>query len=159
MTPNIHFSEKQKFSQSWLWILILISGIAPILYLFNSKDIEITTLIIVICSFALVILIFALMKLETIIKNDGIYIRFFPFHIKFTQYNWDTVKQLSIRKYDPIYEYGGWGIRMSFGGKGKAYNVSGNTGLQLEFRNNKKLLIGTNKPDELSEALKKIGKL
>ncbi|MBQ4803289.1 hypothetical protein J8L88_10555 [Aquimarina sp. MMG015] len=79
--------------------------------------------------------------------------------MKFIQYDWGSIKQLYIRKYDPIYEYGGWGIRMNIRGKGKAFNISGNIGLQLEFLNNKKLLIGTNKPEKLSEALKKIGKL
>ncbi|WP_027393396.1 hypothetical protein [Aquimarina latercula] len=159
MRTDIHYTEKQKFSQSWLWLSILVSGIVALLYLFNNKDVGTTTLVITASSFALVILIFALMKLETQIKNDGIYIRFFPFHIKFIQYDWGSIKQLYIRKYDPIYEYGGWGIRMNIRGKGKAFNISGNIGLQLEFLNNKKLLIGTNKPEKLSEALKKIGKL
>lgn len=40
-----------------------------------------------------------------------------------------------------------------------AYNTSGNMGLQLEFTDNKKILVGTNKANELSEALKKIGQL
>ncbi|WP_405208338.1 hypothetical protein [Aquimarina sp. LLG6339-5] len=159
MTTNIHYTEKQKFSQSWLWVSILVSGIVALLYLFNNKDVGTTTIIITASSFLLVILIFAVIKLETQIKNDGIYIRFFPFHIKFIQYDWSSIKQLYIRKYDPIYEYGGWGIRMNIRGKGKAFNISGNIGLQLEFQNNKKLLIGTNKPKKLSEALKKIGKL
>ncbi|MHA7055935.1 hypothetical protein ACWGOQ_0001850 [Aquimarina sp. M1] len=159
MTTDIHYSEKQKFRQSWLWALILISGIVAILYFVNYKEIKTAALVTITCSFAVVILIFALMKLETEIKNDGIYIRFFPFHFKFKRYQWSTIKRLYIRKYDPIYEYGGWGIRINIIGKGVAFNISGNKGLQLEFNNNKKLLIGTNKPKELSEALKKIGKL
>ncbi|MBX2959059.1 MAG: hypothetical protein KF732_03800 [Flavobacteriales bacterium] len=64
-----------------------------------------------------------------------------------------------VRQYSPLTEYGGWGIRLGLFGKGTAYNVSGNKGLQLEFTNNKKLLIGTNKPNELTETLTKIGKL
>jgi hypothetical protein len=34
--------------------------------------------------------------------------------------------------------------------------VSGNNGLQIEFNNKRKLLIGTNKPEELEAALKTI---
>ncbi|MEO0075774.1 MAG: hypothetical protein ABIK31_06695 [candidate division WOR-3 bacterium] len=56
-------------------------------------------------------------------------------------------------------EYGGWGLRLGLFGKGTAFSVSGNKGLQLEFTDNKKLLIGTNKLDELTETLKKIGQL
>ena len=64
-----------------------------------------------------------------------------------------------VRQYSPLTEYGGWGLRLGLFGKGTAYNVSGNKGLQLEFTDKKKLLIGTNKPDELSETLNKIGQL
>ena len=64
-----------------------------------------------------------------------------------------------VREYSPIAEYGGWGLRGGFFGKGSALNVSGNKGLQLELKNNKKILIGTNKPKELSETLSKIGQI
>ena len=56
-------------------------------------------------------------------------------------------------------EYGGWGLRLGLFGNGKAFNVSGDKGLQLEFTDNKKLLIGTNRPEELTETLIKIGQL
>lgn len=39
-----------------------------------------------------------------------------------------------------------------------AYSISGNKGLQLEFKNDM-LFIGTKKPEELNEALKKLGLL
>ena len=54
-------------------------------------------------------------------------------------------------------EYGGWGLRGGFflnKGKGTAYNVSGNIGIQLEFVNGKKILIGTHKRDEVDRVLK-----
>ena len=56
-----------------------------------------------------------------------------------------------MRSYNPIRDYGGWGIR--WGTKGKAYNVSGNRGLYLEFSDGKQLLIGLQKPEEFVEAL------
>ncbi|MDQ1088364.1 hypothetical protein [Siphonobacter sp. SORGH_AS_1065] len=56
-------------------------------------------------------------------------------------------------------EYGGWGLRLGLFGKGIAFNVSGNKGLQLEFIDHKKLLIGTNKPEELTKVLSEIGQL
>ncbi|MHC4338483.1 MAG: hypothetical protein ACYSTG_11155 [Planctomycetota bacterium] len=63
------------------------------------------------------------------------------------------------RTYKPIREYGGWGIRYSFRkGIGRAYNMSGNKGVQLVFKNGKKLLIGSQKPDELAQAINSIMK-
>jgi hypothetical protein len=60
-----------------------------------------------------------------------------------------------VRKYNAIAEYGGWGWRLGLFGKGTAYNISGNEGLQLEFINGKKLLIGTQKLEALSGIVEK----
>jgi len=37
--------------------------------------------------------------------------------------------------------------------KGKAYNVSGNRGVQLELLNGGRILIGSQKPEELVKAI------
>ena len=59
------------------------------------------------------------------------------------------------REYKPLREYGGWGIRCSLK-RGKAYNVSGNKGVQLVFKNGKQLLIGSQKAEALEEAIRSI---
>ncbi len=87
------------------------------------------------------------------IKTDGIYVKFFPFHMSFRHYPWDQIHKSYVRKYNPILEYGGWGLRGL--GKNRALNVSGNQGLQLELEGNKRLLIGTRKPDELNNIIHK----
>ena len=56
-----------------------------------------------------------------------------------------------VHTYDPIGEYGGWGIK--YGKMGKAYNVSGNRGVQLEFADRKSILIGSQKPEQLDSAI------
>ena len=40
---------------------------------------------------------------------------------------------------------------MGFKGKGVAYNVSGNKGLQIVLKSCKKILIGTQKPEEIEK--------
>jgi len=62
----------------------------------------------------LLTLSFYLFKLETIIKTDGIYVRFFPFHIAYRKYDWNTISQAFVRKYNPITEYGGWAYVMVY---------------------------------------------
>lgn len=94
--------------------------------------------------------------LETEIKADGVYVRFNPFHSSFRHYSWDKITKSFIREYRPIREYGGWGLRGL--GKRRALNVSGNIGLQLEFKNGDTLLIGTQKGEELAQVLNKLGK-
>ena len=61
------------------------------------------------------------------------------------------MKQYEVRTYRPIREYGGYGIRYS--SKGKAYNVSGDRGVQIELLNGERLLIGSQRADELWRAI------
>ncbi|GHT54924.1 hypothetical protein AGMMS49982_20320 [Bacteroidia bacterium] len=95
-------------------------------------------------------------RLETQIKEDGIYVRYFPYQKQYIHLAWDEISKLYVRQYRPLSEYGGWGF--NYGGYKKALTVSGKMGLQIEFTNGKKLLIGTQKPDELTELLNKMEK-
>jgi hypothetical protein len=99
--------------------------------------------------------LFCFLKLETEVRPDGLYVRYFPFHIRFKRFDVEDLSECYARTYSPIWEYGGWGIRYSFG-KGKAYNVSGNKGVQLVFKSGKLLLIGSQRAEELEEAIRSI---
>ena len=101
----------------------------------------------------LLFILFWIFKLQTIIKNDGIYVRFFPVHIAYRKYTWDKLIKVYVRQYNPITEYGGWGLRYGIFGKGNALNVSGNKGLQLQMLDKSALLIGTQKPEEIKKIL------
>jgi len=101
--------------------------------------------------------LFWVLKLETEVRPDGLYVRYFPFHIHFKRFGREELSEYYARAYRPIWEYGGWGIRCGFG-KGKAYNVSGNKGVQLVFKSGKRLLIGSQRAEELEEAIRSINK-
>jgi hypothetical protein len=103
----------------------------------------------------LIVVLFWVLKLETEVRPDGLYVRYFPFHINFKRFGAEDLSEYYARTYSPIWEYGGWGIRGSFG-KGKAYNVSGNKGVQLVFKSGKRLLIGSQRAEELEEAIRSI---
>lgn len=163
MNNETLFTEKQKFTQWWIWLIILI----PFLFLlfgvytqvvlgqqFGDKPSGDASLIILTGVVGMLILFFTVLKLETEIKKDGIYVRLFPFHQSFRYYPWDTIEKAYTRTYKPLLEFGGWGIR---GWKNnRAFNASGNKGLQLELKENKKLLIGTQKPEQIDQILQRI---
>lgn len=168
MNEEILFKERQRFTQWWLWLILLgVNG----LFLFGvfkqvingqqfgNNPMSNAALLIATGLTIVLTLLFINFRLDTKIKKDGIYVRFFPFHLKFKYYSWDKLTKSFVRQYSPLVEYGGWGIRFGLFGKGKAFNVSGDKGLQLEFTNRKKILIGTNKPEKLIEVLNKIGQL
>jgi len=126
---------------------------------FGDKPMNNVTLLITTALISLLSLLFLTFRLDTIVKKDGIYVRFSPFHLKFKHYGWESLTKSYVRQYSAIGEYGGWGLRFGLFGKGRAFNVSGDKGLQLQFNDGKKLLIGTNKPIELTETLSKIDQL
>jgi hypothetical protein len=158
MQSTILFSEKQRFSQWWVWLLlILLNGwflFAIYDQLFGPHPVNDAWLLLTGAVFILLTLLFAVMRLETEIRTDGIYVRFFPFHLRFRHYAPRELENYYMRTYSSLVEYGGWGMRVSLSGAGKLYNVSGKEGLQLVFPNGKRLLIGTQQPEALSAALK-----
>ena len=89
------------------------------------------------------------MKLITAVHKDGLTLRFHPLTHQIIPN--EHIKTCKVRKYHPIREYGGWGIR--YGRKGKAYTVSGTLGVQLELVQEKSLLIGSQRPIELAKAI------
>ncbi|APY09596.1 hypothetical protein BWZ20_04820 [Winogradskyella sp. J14-2] len=84
------------------------------------------------------------------------YYKFFPFQFKSKLIEWQEINKAYVRNYDAITEFGGWGLK---GGalwnksKGRAINVSGDIGIQLQLKNGKKLLIGTQKKEEAMRVL------
>lgn len=162
---EILFSEKQKFTQWWLFLLLFgISGLfVYALYVqlivgtpFGDKPIGNAGLIAISVFVLSINALFFATRLETQIDAKGIYVRFYPFQRKLKFYAWTEIQKATVRSYKPLLEYGGWGIRYGFSGKGKAYNVSGNEGLQLELKTGEKFLIGTQKKEQIALVLEKI---
>jgi hypothetical protein len=91
------------------------------------------------------------------VRQEGIRFRFPPLINKWKTFKKEDIKSYQVRKYSPIWEYGGWGIRVSMG-KGRAYNVRGNKGMQLVMNDGKAILLGTQKGSEFMAAMDRIMK-
>lgn len=166
MDGVILFSERQRFRQWWMWLLLLaVNGLSIYAFCkqviggvtFGDKPASNAGLTIGLILTLLVTLFITQLRLDTQVRSDGIYVRFFPFRLSFRRYGRERIVKAYIRDYSPITEYGGWGIRYGFSGKGKALTVSGNKGLQLELEDGSKLLIGTQEPAQLELALRQLG--
>ena len=149
------FHETQRFNKWWVWgLLVLIAASFAVSLYKNWSGWQSLVTVRFIVPFIVIILINALIllnKLETMIKQDGIYVRFFPFHFSFKRYQWQTQKEVYVRKYHPLSEYGGWGVR--WGIAGKAFNISGKWGIQLVSKEGRRLLVGTQKAEDVRKVL------
>lgn len=164
MPNDALFSEIQYLGKKW-WPLLLPSSLIPLFVVLSQKNPfsadmareDVWGLLGLLAVESAVWGLFFVLRLHTRIEVDGIYVQFYPFHFKPLFFPWEKIHKAYVRTYSPLGEYGGWGLRYGFS-KGKAYNVWGSKGLQLELVDGKKVLIGTQRAEELESALKKWGK-
>jgi hypothetical protein len=164
MSAPAAFRETQSFLQGGMWLLLLPANLIVLSILFyqvfsgepvGNNPMSNEGLIILALGMLGLSLAVLSMRLETEIREDGVYVRLFPFHLKPRRYAWKDIARVYLRQYSPVREFGGFGLRYGGSKKGWAYNVSGNQGLQLELNNGKKLLIGTSRPEELRPVLER----
>jgi hypothetical protein len=144
---STQFEEKQKFTQWWLWVILLsfpIISVGP----FDDNEINVYYVLIGLA----IPLLFYLFELRIKVNNDGLHYQFSPFHLKFHTIKMDEIESFKAMEYSPLKEYGGWGIKYGF--KGKAYNVSGNKGVKVFLKNGANIMFGSQKHKELAKALK-----
>ena len=164
MDSKILFEEKQCFGnksgRNFFYTLTAFFLISILIRFFIKGQVESDTLIAIFITGFLItalISIFLTNCLITQITIEGIFVSFPPFMPGKKMYLWKNIREVTVIRYRPITKYGGWGIRI--GPYGRAYNITSDTGLQILFWDNSKLLIGTRQPEELTIILRKLGKI
>ncbi len=155
------FLEKQKFSQWWLWLLLIgitlipVYGIYKQIFMgetFGDNPMSDAGLIVFLVFMLAFLFFFWMMQLTTEITAENIDMKFFPFANKTIP--WSEVKSAEVLDYGFV---GGWGVRI--GTKyGTVYNTSGKIGLALELKSGKKICIGTQKEAELRNVVASVFK-
>ncbi len=152
------FKEEQKFTQWWLWLILIGTGIFPIIGMykqlilgekFGDKPMSDLGLIVFSVFIFGIIALFGLMRLKTEIDQKEIRMSYTPF-IK-RNVEWKDIHSAKVVNYGFV---GGWGIRL-WTKYGTVYNTKGNKGLAIELKNGKRFLIGTQKEAELEELIKR----
>ncbi|MBX2871761.1 MAG: hypothetical protein KTR30_06670 [Saprospiraceae bacterium] len=156
------FKEVQRFTQWWLWALLIGITLIPIYGVlrqivfgqtFGDNPMSDTGLLIFLLGMLAFDYGFWMLRLVTEIDSRTISINFFPLAKR--EIHWSEVKTYQIVDYGFV---GGWGIRM--GTKyGTVYNTKGKTGLALELRNGRRYCVGTQKEEELATFLQEMEQL
>lgn len=164
MKKNEHFREIQSNKPWWYWMLLIATNgfllFACYQQLVLGKQFGTNPAS---DGWLIFIAIFTLLgsagilaaKLDTYIDKTGVYVRFLPFQRKYKFFDWKSVASYEVRKYNPSLEFGGWGYRYR-SGKKIAYSMRGRIGLQLTFLDGKKVMIGTQKSEEMFDFLKRL---
>ena len=160
-TREVLFSEEQRMRQIWIWLLVgmvaVISWVAFVHQImfddpFGTRPAPnfIVWLILAIFGIGLPWLMYSL-KLTTRLERSRLVIRFRPLLTR--EFPLEEITSCEARTYRPLREFGGWGIRFS-PKYGRAYNMSGNRGVQLHLSNDRRVLIGSQRADELARLIK-----
>jgi hypothetical protein len=143
------FKEKQRFNQWWLYaifalvIVVIIGGIYKESEGFQNFEDPLFVLFSLAAFLPMAFILF--LRQDTRIDSEGITTKFYPMGFSRKYFAWKEIEKVYVRKYSPLAEYGGWGIRGI--GRKKAYNSAGNLGIQIVTIDKKTFLIGTQKPD------------
>jgi hypothetical protein len=148
-----YFHEDQYFRQSWLWLLIAVPIVVTIVSLAATPRMSITAIVITLAVGGLITALFALARLETEVRSNGIYVHFHGLWPT-RRIALDDVDSYEARRYT-MWESGGWGVHFTM--TGIAYNVSGNDGVIIQLKKGKggRVLIGTQRPQEFVAAIAK----
>jgi len=156
----MEFEEKQNLNLWWLYILLGLDAVIVLsIVLFDKggmdfralKQAYFAPLLAVLLPF-LVIFVIQKNKLSLKITPEGIFYRYFPFQLKAKLLEWQNIERVYLNKFDALGDYGGWGVRyrLWFKFNDKAYILNDKEqGLQIEFKNGKRLLFSSNKLEEL----------
>lgn len=145
------FHERQRFRQKWIYLLLLAVLVPPLVLLALDPRCPPEALAIATAVSVAILALLFFSRLDVTITRTEIVAQLAPFHLRPRRIAFTELAEAYARKYKPLAEYGGWGIRL--GMHGWAWNVSGDEGVQLVFKNGKRILIGSQRSAELERAI------
>ncbi len=152
------FEEEQRFRQWWLWAPIVLLALLPLWVLLpplnrlprhGSEAVGWTAYAV---AMGTTVGLLGLARLTIRVTPGELRVRFFPFFVD-RRIAIPEISKFFVRTYNPL--LAGYGVHISL--YGWVYNVSGREGVQVELVGNKRLLIGTQRPRELAQALARAG--
>ena len=170
----LRFQEVQRFDQTWLkLVLFAVAGAALCVIIagiyiqlirgipFGNNPVPDGALVLLnLVMFLLgVVLPLSVLHLKIEVRLDDKALSAVMWPLSRRMIPLEEIVAWEAKDYRPLRDFGGWGIRYS----GKlgcwAYNVKGNRGVFLEMIGGKKVLIGSQRAEELAEAITEAKKI
>lgn len=162
------FEEKQRFTQWWLWSIVVVASIVVLGIFGNalyqqmvlgkpwgdkpmSDEALIGLTLFTATAMIVMLLAFFNAMLEIVVDKRGISYRYFPVIRKWRRIEREAIQSFEVQDY----YLKGYGIHYDLRGN-KSITVKGNSGIQLTMVDGSKLLLGTQQPGEFLTALNKM---
>lgn len=170
---RILFSEKQKFSQAWLIVIMAVTNLIVIATLgwgiykqliegepWGDRPLsDIGLIILSLSTFLIMAMVNAIIfgaKLEVEIKDNSVYFKYFPFIWNWKYIHKDNIKHYQMKRFNALREFGGYGYRKNFFKKTTGLVIKGRNGLVLTLHDGDKWIIGTQQSEALEKAMHQI---
>ena len=117
---RVKYNEVQRFRQWWMWLIICSVDIGLIIAFVmdkvygSSEPVQWWEYLVITIVLMTLTSLFLIMNLSTRIDETGIHVRFFPFHFREKHFAWEDISKAYVRRYSPLWEFGGWGIKYGF---------------------------------------------
>lgn len=158
---TVYFHEVQRPRQ--LWIAVIVIGIAAFMWFTfimqiifgrtvgdNPMPDVLAVLLWLVFGIAFPV-IWWIARLEVRVGEDAVTIDYVPFMRRKIAYY--TIRAVRPMAYRPVAEFGGWGLRMWLRRTRVAYSVSGDQGVELVLRDERTVVIGSQRPERLADAI------
>lgn len=165
------FYEEERFNQKWNLFLITPICVGFILFqlyslysqlvwkkpvgsepLSDSWLIAMSFFVIPLMTF--LVWLFSVTKLIVKVDREKIFIRFYPLVKREILIN--EIASFEIKEFNPIIDFGGWGLRYSIRWKTTGYIMKGKVGVHIHLKNGKNLLISSERANELYQVIKEV---
>lgn len=173
-TDDVLFREVQRFKDTLVWPLIVVPIVAACVYvlyvvartlIFHGGDgpgmvtaaAVLGVAFYTIKGFAWLAILCYAARLEVEVRHDGLYLRLLPFQFKPRHVPWSEIERADITSYRVFSRPGGRGYLR--GRQWRAWTVRGNEGVQLVTRDGRRLLIGSQAPQQLAAAIYSLGRM
>ncbi|MTI39794.1 hypothetical protein [Fulvivirga lutimaris] len=152
------FTERQRFDQPWLWVVLIGVDILVVYQLYNDYQANINQNSSYL-SYALGIGIITLMtvlifsiRLETRYDKLGVTYRFFPIMLNHKIIPLNQITSYVVKDIHPLTSFGGWGYKWSVGKL--LLNTHGNYGIVINRKEGQQITLGTQQPEEIKEVMR-----
>jgi len=152
-TDDAWFRERQRLGPWWVWVLLAVGVGAVWTYLgvAVAGDGPVVGALVLVALIGIALPAFFLVaRLDVAVFADRVEVDFHPLRRRVIPLS--EIARVTSRRYRPVREYGGWGIK-GWTTRKIAYNVRGNRGVELTMGDGRSVLLGSQRSDELAAAI------